>query len=153
MLIFLLVFECSPGKSTPAGILASLSRPATEAFTRPARNYVHPVGLLESGMSSCGMSRPVTWCRDEATIYFIRLGSESVISFANCCSKMIFKELYPQCPACLQFHCPCCQNRSAPYYLRIPFGNVFKELKHLSKNGPKFCKDTQLTIKTVLTAS
>jgi hypothetical protein len=151
MLIFLLVFECGPGKSTPAGILASLSRPVTETFTGPARNYVHPVGLLESGISSCGMSRPVTWCRDEATIYLIRLGSESVISIANCCSKMIFKELYPQCPACLQFHCPCCQNRSAPGFKY--FLTCFQGWKHMPKNGPNGLKIIELFEKTVLTAS
>jgi len=56
-------------------------------------------------------------------IYFIRLSSKSKIIFAFCCLQPLLKLLLRE-PACLHFHLPCCQNRSAPF-LSANVGNIW----------------------------
>ena len=85
MLSLLLVFEFCPGKDTRKQNLISFISPDERSHhpTSP-KLCCTPLISLESGMSACGMSRPDTWCRDKALIYYTSiLGSESVISFAN----------------------------------------------------------------------
>lgn len=62
--------------------------------------------------AGCPVPTPCIGMKPQSTV--IRLGSESVVIIANYVLKIVFNEPHRQCPACLQFHCPCCQIRSAP---------------------------------------